>query len=45
MFWQSGTCTLREAAILGSVLTKVSVPVLHSGAALLKLAEMDYTGV
>lgn len=41
---QSGTCTLREAAILGSVLTKVSVPVLHSGAALLKLAEMDYTG-
>ncbi|GAA6020889.1 hypothetical protein JCM10207_003178 [Rhodosporidiobolus poonsookiae] len=41
---ESGTCTLREAAILGSVLTKVSVPVLHSGAALLKLAEMDYTG-
>lgn len=41
---QSGTCTLREAAILGSVLTKVSVPVLHSGAALLKLAEMEYTG-
>lgn len=41
---QSGSCTLREAAILGSVLTKVSVPVLHSGAALLKLAEMDYTG-
>ncbi|KAG0657165.1 snoRNA-binding rRNA-processing protein [Rhodotorula mucilaginosa] len=39
-----GTCTLREAAILGSVLTKVSVPVLHSGAALLKLAEMEYTG-
>ncbi|GAA5876713.1 hypothetical protein JCM3774_005924 [Rhodotorula dairenensis] len=41
---ESGTCTLREAAILGSVLTKVSVPVLHSGAALLKLAEMEYTG-
>ncbi|GAA5881720.1 hypothetical protein JCM1840_000348 [Sporobolomyces johnsonii] len=41
---ESGTCTLREAAILGSVLTRVSVPVLHSGAALLKLAEMDYTG-
>ncbi|GAA5845091.1 hypothetical protein JCM11251_000006 [Rhodosporidiobolus azoricus] len=41
---ESGSCTLREAAILGSVLTKVSVPVLHSGAALLKLAEMDYTG-
>ncbi|GAA6026338.1 hypothetical protein JCM8202_001946 [Rhodotorula sphaerocarpa] len=41
---ESGTCTLREAAILGSVLAKVSVPVLHSGAALLKLAEMEYTG-
>ncbi|KAI5480466.1 bystin [Pseudohyphozyma bogoriensis] len=41
---ESGTCTLREAAILGSVLTKVSVPVLHSGAALLKLADMEYTG-
>ncbi|KAK4048388.1 snoRNA-binding rRNA-processing protein [Microbotryomycetes sp. JL221] len=41
---ESGTCTLREAAIIGSVLTKVSVPVLHSGAALLKLAEMEYTG-
>lgn len=41
---QSQTCTLREAAIIGSVLTKVSVPVLHSGAALLKLADMEYTG-
>ncbi|KAL1916665.1 uncharacterized protein VTP21DRAFT_5369 [Calcarisporiella thermophila] len=41
---ESGTCTLKEAAIIGSVLTKVSVPVLHSSAALLRLAEMDYTG-
>jgi len=41
---ESGTCTLREAAIIGSVVSKVSIPVLHSGAALLKLAEMDYTG-
>jgi len=41
---QSGTCTLREAVILGSVLGKVSVPVLHSSAALLKIAEMDYSG-
>ncbi|SCZ93323.1 BZ3500_MvSof-1268-A1-R1_Chr6-2g08608 [Microbotryum saponariae] len=41
---ESQTCTLREAAILGSVLTRVSVPVLHSGAALLKLADMEYTG-
>ncbi|KAI8901114.1 Bystin-domain-containing protein [Globomyces pollinis-pini] len=41
---ESGTCTLREAAIIGSVLIKVSVPVLHSAAALLKIAEMEYTG-
>ncbi|KAJ3272157.1 hypothetical protein HDV01_005922 [Terramyces sp. JEL0728] len=41
---ESGTCTLREAAIIGSVLVKISVPVLHSAAALLKIAEMDYTG-
>ncbi|RUP50084.1 Bystin-domain-containing protein [Jimgerdemannia flammicorona] len=42
---ESGTCTLKEAAIIGSVITKVSIPVLHSSAALLRLAEMDYTGV
>lgn len=42
---QSGTCTLREAVIIGSVLTKTSIPVLHSSAALLKLAEMEYSGI
>lgn len=41
---QEGTCTLREAIIIGSVLTKNSVPMLHSAAALIKIAEMDYTG-
>lgn len=41
---ESGTCTLREALIIGSVLVKTSVPMLHSSAALLKLAEMDYNG-
>ncbi|KAI9296240.1 Bystin-domain-containing protein [Neoconidiobolus thromboides FSU 785] len=41
---ESGTCTLREAVIIGSVLTKVSVPMLHSAAALLRLAEMEYSG-
>ncbi|KAI8591599.1 Bystin-domain-containing protein [Geranomyces variabilis] len=41
---ETGTCTLREAAIVGSVLSKVSIPVLHSAAGLLKLAEMDYSG-
>ncbi|KAL0255766.1 hypothetical protein I308_100573 [Cryptococcus tetragattii IND107] len=37
-------CSLKEAAIFASVLSKVSVPVLHSAAALLRLASMDYSG-
>ncbi|WWC88467.1 uncharacterized protein L201_003378 [Kwoniella dendrophila CBS 6074] len=37
-------CSLKEAAIVASVLSKVSVPVLHSAAALLRLASMDYSG-
>ncbi|CAK9813581.1 BYSL [Anthophora plagiata] len=41
---ESGTCTLREAIIIGSVIAKNSIPVLHSSAAILKIAEMDYTG-
>jgi len=41
---ESGTCTLREAVIIGSVLSKNSVPILHSSAALIRIAEMDYTG-
>ncbi|XP_013861795.1 bystin [Austrofundulus limnaeus] len=41
---ESGTCTLREAIIIGSILTKCSIPVLHSSAAMLKLAEMEYNG-
>ena len=41
---ESGTCTLREALIISSVLAKTSIPILHSSAALLKIAEMDYTG-
>lgn len=40
----SGTCTLREAIIIGSILTRCSIPVLHSSAAMLKLAEMEYNG-
>jgi essential nuclear protein 1 len=40
----SHTCTLREATIMGSVLSKVSVPANHSAAVLLKLAEMPYYG-
>lgn len=41
---ESASCTLREAVIIGSVLVKVSVPVLHSAAALYQLSEMEYTG-
>nr|SVE75094.1 EOG090X058P [Daphnia dolichocephala] len=41
---ESGTCTLREAIIVGSVIARCSIPVLHSAAAILKLAEMNYSG-
>jgi essential nuclear protein 1 len=37
---ESGTCTLTEARIVSSVLAKVSVPVLHSAAALLRLCDI-----
>ncbi|EGC45466.1 bystin [Histoplasma capsulatum var. duboisii H88] len=37
---QSGTCTLREAHIVSSVIARVSIPVLHSAAALLRLCDL-----
>jgi essential nuclear protein 1 len=39
---QSLTCTLREATIIGSILSKVSIPGNHSAAVLLRLVEMPY---
>ncbi|KAI9657492.1 MAG: hypothetical protein M1829_006902 [Trizodia sp. TS-e1964] len=36
---ESTTCTLREAAIVSSILARVSIPVLHSAAALMRLCE------
>ncbi|KAH9970853.1 Bystin-domain-containing protein [Lactifluus volemus] len=39
-----GGCTLKEAAIIASVLSKVKVPLLHSSAALIRLASMEYSG-
>ncbi|KAK0279951.1 snoRNA-binding rRNA-processing protein [Friedmanniomyces endolithicus] len=36
----SGTCTLREAAIVASVIARVSIPVLHSATALYRLCEI-----
>jgi essential nuclear protein 1 len=41
----SGSCTLREAVIFTSVLRRSSIPVMHSAAALLRIAEMPYSGV
>jgi len=37
-------CSLRESIIIGSVLSKNSIPVLHSCAAMMKIAEMEYSG-
>jgi len=37
-------CTLREAAIIASILQKVSIPMHHSAVAIHKLAQMDYNG-
>lgn len=34
-FVQSGTCNLREAVIIGSIIEKVSIPMLHSRYALI----------
>ena len=41
---EGGDCTLREAIIIGSVLAKNSIPVLHASAVMLKIAEMEYSG-
>lgn len=41
---ESGDCTLREAIIIGSVIARNQIPVLHSAACLLKICEMDYSG-
>jgi len=41
--FQSG-CTLKEATIVASIIAKKKVPVLHSAAALLRIAQMDYAG-
>lgn len=41
---EAGDCTLREAIIVGSVMGRNHIPILHSCAAMLKIAEMDYSG-
>ncbi|KAH8584653.1 bystin En1p like adaptor domain [Cryptosporidium sp. chipmunk genotype I] len=34
------TCTIKEAIIIGSILSKVSIPVLHAAAAIIKLSQI-----
>jgi essential nuclear protein 1 len=41
----SGSCTLREAVIMSSVLQRVSVPAMQSAAALARLADAPYSGI
>ena len=41
---EGGDCQLREAIIIGSVLARNSIPLLHSCAVMLKIAEMEYSG-
>lgn len=37
-------CSLREATIVASVVARVSLPPLHAAAAMLKIAQMPYSG-
>lgn len=37
---ESGTCTLREAHIISSVVTRVSVPAIHAAVAMSKIADI-----
>jgi len=37
-------CGVKEATIIGSVLKKLSIPILHSAAALMILSDMEYSG-
>ncbi|EJD54136.1 Bystin-domain-containing protein [Auricularia subglabra TFB-10046 SS5] len=39
-----GGCTLKEAAVLSSVMARVSIPIMHSAAALGRLAQLEYSG-
>jgi essential nuclear protein 1 len=41
---QAGDCSLREAVIVASVIARTAIPVLHTSAAMLHIAEMPYTG-
>ncbi|KAM5563812.1 bystin-like [Rosa sericea] len=40
---QSRTCTLKEASVVGSIIQKVRISASHAGAAIMMLAEMEYS--
>lgn len=42
---EPGTITVRQATVFGSVLSKVSIPMLHSAAGLMFIASHDWTPV
>jgi hypothetical protein len=39
---QGGDCSLREAAVVGAALSKMTVPAIHASAALLKLSKITH---
>lgn len=41
---EAGDCSLREAIIFGSIISRSTIPVLHASACLLKICEMEYSG-
>ena len=36
-------CTLKEAAIIGSIMAKISIPVLHASVACMKICDLNYS--
>ena len=40
----AGNCTLKEATIISAVLREKSIPMKHTAVAMIKIAEMNYTG-
>jgi len=41
---KSQNCGVKEATIIGSILSKLSIPVLHSSTAVMILADLEYSG-
>merc|ERR1711881_305799 len=39
-----GNCTLKEATIISAIIRDKSIPLQHTAAAMLKIAEMQYNG-